>query len=301
MSNAIHSPNLAVVAAVAVAAASSRSGCSTSSSVLSTTAPSTSAAECGSMAASRNIRPSQNTVLDNTPPTTPESIISNLSDSPRGGDEGPKMDESSKSGRDSSEVELDSLADNSKMDQFSEDSNTMDSTLGSDSRHHSMRGAPMKRQHDDNVEHDEVSETEESNNSSATSKRRRCRGPRVRAGNEGEDDDSRKMGNQGVCPGRRRRRHSSSRGGLPIDDDPETSGLSALSLACSAARRSRYNFCQELDPDLDASKRIAVLQSRIQELKRTYMQVKTELASVERRRKKLRRKEREKDAKSEPT
>lgn len=301
VSNAIHSPNLAVVAAVAVAAASSRSGCSTSSSVLSTTAPSTSAAECGSMAASRNIRPSQNTVLDNTPPTTPESIISNLSDSPRGGDEGPKMDESSKSGRDSSEVELDSLADNSKMDQFSEDSNTMDSTLGSDSRHHSMRGAPMKRQHDDNVEHDEVSETEESNNSSATSKRRRCRGPRVRAGNEGEDDDSRKMGNQGVCPGRRRRRHSSSRGGLPIDDDPETSGLSALSLACSAARRSRYNFCQELDPDLDASKRIAVLQSRIQELKRTYMQVKTELASVERRRKKLRRKEREKDAKSEPT
>lgn len=47
------------------------------------------------------------------------------------------------------------------------------------------------------------------------------------------------------------------------------------------------------DPDLDATKRIAVLQSRIQELKRTYMQVKTELASVERRRKKLRRKERE--------
>lgn len=34
--------------------------------------------------------------------------------------------------------------------------------------------------------------------------------------------------------------------GVQIDDDPETSGLSALSLACSAARRSRYNFCQEL-------------------------------------------------------
>lgn len=53
------------------------------------------------------------------------------------------------------------------------------------------------------------------------------------------------------------------------------------------------NTLCSLDPDLDATKRIAVLQSRIQELKRTYMQVKTELASVERRRKKLRRKERE--------
>lgn len=34
--------------------------------------------------------------------------------------------------------------------------------------------------------------------------------------------------------------------GIQVDDDSETSGLSALSLACSAARRSRYNFCQEL-------------------------------------------------------
>lgn len=34
--------------------------------------------------------------------------------------EGAKIDDSSKSGRDSSEVELDSLGDNTKIDQFSE-------------------------------------------------------------------------------------------------------------------------------------------------------------------------------------
>ncbi|KAK7074649.1 DNA- binding [Halocaridina rubra] len=300
INNSIISPNLAVVAAVAAAAASPRSSCGASSSALSTNAPSTSS-ERGNVAAGGNLRPSENTVLDNTPPTTPESIISNLSDSPRGGDnDGPKIDESSKSGRDSSEVE--SLADNNKTDQFSEDSNTMDS----EPRHHGIRNVQMKRQHVENPEHISVtladaegSETEESNNASLVSKRRR-RGPRARVCNDGDDEDNRKLGSQGNFPGRRRRRHSSSRGGLPIDEDPETSGLSALSLACSAARRSRYNFCQELDPDLDASKRIAVLQSRIQELKRTYMQVKTELASVERRRKKLRRKERE-NAKTEPT
>ena len=102
----------------------------------------------------------------------------------------------------------------------SSDSNTMDSTLDSESRHHTMRGSSMKRQHEDHGEHlgvgmadAEGSETEESNNSSATSKRRRCRGPRVRACNEGDDEDSRKMAGQGTYPGRRRRRHSSSRGG----------------------------------------------------------------------------------------
>lgn len=247
----------------------------------------------------------QNTLIDNTPPTTPESIISNLSDSPRGDNEGAKIDDSSKSGRDSSEVELDSLGDHTKIDQFSEDSNTMDSTLGSEPRRRGAMISPVKRQHEGAMGQAglgdcEGSETEEGNMTPAMPKRRR-RGPRARANDLEDDDGLRKGMGQGACSGRRRRRHSSSRGGLQIDDDSETSGLSALSLACSAARRSRYNFCQELDPDLDATKRIAVLQSRIQELKRTYMQVKTELASVERRRKKLRRKEREKDAKPELT
>lgn len=47
------------------------------------------------------------------------------------------------------------------------------------------------------------------------------------------------------------------------------------------------------DPELDASQRIAVLQQKLGELRKTYMSVKTELAGIDRRRKKLRRRERE--------
>lgn len=47
------------------------------------------------------------------------------------------------------------------------------------------------------------------------------------------------------------------------------------------------------DPELDGSQRIAVLQQKLTELRKTYNAVKVELAAIERRRKKLRRRERE--------
>lgn len=48
-----------------------------------------------------------------------------------------------------------------------------------------------------------------------------------------------------------------------------------------------------LDPSLDSGQRIAVLQQKLSELRKTYADVKAELAAVERRRKKIRRRERE--------
>lgn len=83
--------------------------------------------------------------------------------------------------------------------------------------------------------------------------------------------------------------------------------------------RSKYNFLVELSkancsaqnfyyylldffdliifsysaPDLDASQRIAKLMHSIAELRKKYAQVKQELATIDRRRKKLRRRERE--------
>lgn len=48
-----------------------------------------------------------------------------------------------------------------------------------------------------------------------------------------------------------------------------------------------------IDPELDGSQRIAVLQQKLAELRKTYNAVKVELAAIERRRKKLRRRERE--------
>jgi len=43
---------------------------------------------------------------------------------------------------------------------------------------------------------------------------------------------------------------------------------------------------------LDGTQRIALLQQKLQELRKTYMNVKAELACIDRRRKKLRRRER---------
>ena len=48
----------------------------------------------------------------------------------------------------------------------------------------------------------------------------------------------------------------------------------------------KYNFCQPLDAGLDGERRIAVLQDRLAELKKTYLTIKAEMSSMERRRRK---------------
>lgn len=52
---------------------------------------------------------------------------------------------------------------------------------------------------------------------------------------------------------------------------------------------------------MDATERINRLQNNLEELRKTYLNVKGDLAMVERRRKKIRRKEREKGDKGEQT
>jgi molecular chaperone GrpE (heat shock protein) len=59
---------------------------------------------------------------------------------------------------------------------------------------------------------------------------------------------------------------------------------------------SKWNALMKIlfsDPELDGTQRIALLQEKLQELRKTYMNVKAELACIDRRRKKLRRRERE--------
>ena len=55
---------------------------------------------------------------------------------------------------------------------------------------------------------------------------------------------------------------------------------------------SKYNFCMPLDESLETDKRIQILQERLTELRKTYLNIKSELATIERRRKKCKRKER---------
>lgn len=47
------------------------------------------------------------------------------------------------------------------------------------------------------------------------------------------------------------------------------------------------------DPDMDSTERISKLQNTIEELRKTYLNIKGDLNAIERRRKKIRRKERE--------
>ncbi|XP_034238691.1 AT-rich interactive domain-containing protein 4B [Thrips palmi] len=232
-------------------------------------------------------------VIDNTPPTTPDSSMSTLSNSPRGehGDTLSILDnDSMKSLRDSEDAE-------NKDNDFSDD----DLDVGS-----RMKKLSEKKENERKGRCD----TDSVSMSPASHKKRR----RSRKGSESEDRS-------------KRPRHSSSRlrgqatAGSDSDDNRETlmpiiptsqsqsqptnqslqlpsSSLMTAAQAQSgrSPRPSKYNFFVELTPELDASQRIALLQNTLQDLRKTYANVKQELACIDRRRKKLRRREREEKA-----
>ena len=52
-------------------------------------------------------------------------------------------------------------------------------------------------------------------------------------------------------------------------------------------------MCSFLDPEMEPSERISKLQKTIEDLRTTYLNIKGDLCAIERRRKKIRRKERE--------
>jgi len=54
----------------------------------------------------------------------------------------------------------------------------------------------------------------------------------------------------------------------------------------------KYNFCTPIDTSLDADKRIQILNDRISDLRKTYLNIKSEFQTLERRRKKSKRKDR---------
>uniref|UniRef100_A0A182NHT6 ARID domain-containing protein n=1 Tax=Anopheles dirus TaxID=7168 RepID=A0A182NHT6_9DIPT len=68
---------------------------------------------------------------------------------------------------------------------------------------------------------------------------------------------------------------------------------SLIFVGSKTGRPCQYNFLVNLDPALNNNQRIAIIKKKIQELRKTYNAIKAELASIDRRRKKLRRRERE--------
>ncbi|XP_066600932.1 AT-rich interactive domain-containing protein 4A [Prorops nasuta] len=218
-------------------------------------------------------------VMDNTPPTTPDSSISNISGSPREervGNSSPTS-EDTKHNRDSSEPDNDS---GGKAPGFSEDDAPLNTEGNIADR---ALKPPAKRSLED-----------------AQSPKKR---KRSRKHSECANGNVKKPGKQS---GRNPRQGAAS----DSDDTSEGSNLCSINLAPAnntnisnvtdlanysnrSPRPMKYNFYVELDPELDGSQRIAVLQQKLTELRKTYNAVKVELAAIERRRKKLRRRERE--------
>lgn len=222
-------------------------------------------------------------VMDNTPPTTPDSSISNISGSPREertGGSSPISEDNMKLNRDSSEADNDS---GGKGPAFSEDDTLPNSEGNSADR---MLKPPAKRVLED------------------------AQSPKKRKRNRKHEDCG---NNAPKKPGRQSTRNGRHGAGSDSDDTSEGSNLCTVnstpashtnptnitsvadltSYSSRSPRPTKYNFYVELDPELDGSQRIAVLQQKLAELRKTYNAVKVELAAIERRRKKLRRRERE--------
>merc|ERR1711997_721731 len=89
----------------------------------------------------------------------------------------------------------------------------------------------------------------------------------------------------------------------PQHDNRQSTRISSLgsldndalaALSQRSPKTSKFNFYVQLDPTMDSSERISKLQSNLEELRKTYMDLRSKLTAIERRRKKIRRKEREK-------
>ncbi|XP_063994153.1 AT-rich interactive domain-containing protein 4B isoform X2 [Diachasmimorpha longicaudata] len=220
-------------------------------------------------------------VMDNTPPTTPDSTISNVSESPRdeerAGGSSPTSEDTVKS-RDEGEGE------EAKGSGFNDG---IDEVLGGDEGGDMLgiEGAkvsgPVKRPVEDPGTPKKRKRNRKNSDCGKEKKGGRTSGRITRQGAGGSDsDDTSEGSNTG----------GSGHGG---GSDGVVNGMGETSLGRGDHKSLKYNFFVDLDPELDGCQRIAVLQQKLSEIKKTYNIVKTELAAIERRRKKLRRRERE--------
>ncbi|XP_018568541.1 AT-rich interactive domain-containing protein 4B isoform X2 [Anoplophora glabripennis] len=206
----------------------------------------------------RESRADASAVLDNTPPTTPESTISTPSGD--NGDLSPNTadNESCKSNDNEPEYPRQRRNSSMKVSPYSEEDTQMTS--------------------DTSI----VKKLKEELTPGSCKKRRKSL--------RGSDDAT--PAKRGRKPVNRSRQNSDS------DDTSEHSNTGSTNIglyerSTRSPRPSKYNFYVEFDPSLDSGQRIAVLQQKLSELRKTYADVKAELAAVERRRKKIRRRERE--------
>ncbi|XP_074035851.1 uncharacterized protein [Leptinotarsa decemlineata] len=205
-----------------------------------------------------NCRVEASTVLDNTPPTTPESTISNLSPRDEIGGLSPNAGDNESCKSNDIEPEYPRQRTSSiKVSPYSEEDTQ-------------MTGEGTLKKLKDLVPASCRKRRKSLRNSDDTMPSiKRCKKSHNRSRHNSDSDDTSEHSNTGSTK-------------IPSYDRSNRS-----------PRPSKYNFFVEFDPSLDSGQRIAVLQQKLSELRKTYADVKAELAAVERRRKKIRRRERE--------
>uniref|UniRef100_A0AAR5PEB9 ARID domain-containing protein n=1 Tax=Dendroctonus ponderosae TaxID=77166 RepID=A0AAR5PEB9_DENPD len=221
-------------------------------------------------AAERGNRADAPATLENSAPTTPESTISNLSPRGENGTASPNSNDSKSNEGEPGYGEQRRSA-GLKVSHYCEEDAQPGSDVSTSRKATDSFGPPMvhrKRRRS-------LRNSEDGCSGVAVLTGKRGRKPRQRRDSDSDDASESSMagsGTGGTTPG---------------------STTSMYDRSARSPRPSKYNFFVEFDPSLDSSQRIAVLQQKLSELRKTYADVKAELATVERRRKKLRRRERE--------
>lgn len=222
-------------------------------------------------------------VLDCSPPATPES--SNSGEAPLTIDSSRMKEDGGKSTAESSEVDMESLSGQGKAG--SEDSRLdIEFSSSSDTRRTS-RG--RRRQINSKKEPEEVVKSPE------IFKRKRKAKPETPGRGRGKG-----RGRHGSGVGRAGARQIDDDDAMDTSTRDDVSRLDRLDNAALAAlaqpkqnSTSKYNFYVQLDPGMDPTERISKLQSTLELLRKTYLNIKGDLSAIERRRKKIRRKERD--------
>lgn len=89
-------------------------------------------------------------------------------------------------------------------------------------------------------------------------------------------------------PKKTRKSYAPAQESSSTSNTPETEPIPSYSpnaFVNSVYPTSKYNFCTPIDENFDAEKRIQIIQDRLQDLRKTYMNIKAEVASIERRKK----------------
>lgn len=219
------------------------------------------------------------TVLDNTPPTTPESTPSYLSSSPI-------------YDQDSISPDSRNLPKDADSDSFPGEANKTDVTESEDSLSHTesailfLANQAVSRKNDTQVKSAnslkrQLSETDES----FTKRKRASKSfvSEVYKSGGSKRNSKHAKGEQKDCISNNIA--SSHRCSL-------ISSTSTVNIS-SHSRTSKFNFYVPLDAYTDPDKRIAILQESLSELKKTYMALKAEVALIDRHRKRDKKKEKE--------